>query len=214
MPPAIWSVRCWRRGWLRRLDARALMLAGTVAPALFMACARPVSQDAAAVRAARAGAAWPARSCSSPAACWRRGWARTPSASAGLVLGLYYGGTGVGIVASALLVPPLIGPAGDRAWLGLAAWRWAWRWRAWPWPACWPGRRHARQRVRWLPQPRAGAGAAHALRLAALRLRAGRVPMFGVGYIGYMTFVIALLREQGECGRRASPGSMRCSGWR
>ena len=37
--------------------------------------------------------------------------------------------------------------------------------------------------------------------------------MFGVGYIGYMTFVIALLREQGVA-PHASRCSMRCSGWR
>jgi MFS family permease len=35
----------------------------------------------------------------------------------------------------------------------------------------------------------------------------------GVGYIGYMTFVVALLREQ-AWRRRASRCSMRCSGWR
>ncbi len=41
-------------------------------------------------------------------------------ASAGLVLGIYYGGVGLGIVVSALLVP---------AWpalSGAAGWRWAW----------------------------------------------------------------------------------------
>jgi predicted MFS family arabinose efflux permease len=42
-----------------------------------------------------------------------------PSAS-GLVLGIYYGGTGVGIVLSALLVPPLSGRAVPHAWQ--AAW--------------------------------------------------------------------------------------------
>jgi len=45
--------------------------------------------------------------------------------SAGLTLGMYYGGTGLGIVAAALLVPLLVGTAGARAWqpawLGLGA---------------------------------------------------------------------------------------------
>ena len=111
----------------------------------------------------------------------------------GLLLGLYYGGTGLGIVASALLVPWTLDAAQARP----HAWAWAW------WAlslACfaatavlaWPARVLAAQE-----------GAAPAQ--AAERAFAWRdflpglagYAMFGIGYIGYMTFVIALLREQG-----------------
>ncbi|HEV7578526.1 MAG TPA: YbfB/YjiJ family MFS transporter, partial [Caldimonas sp.] len=51
--------------------------------------------------------------------------AATSPATAGLVLGIYYGGTGVGIVASALVVPALAERAATHAWqgawIGLAA---------------------------------------------------------------------------------------------
>ncbi|MFI8615772.1 YbfB/YjiJ family MFS transporter [Acidovorax sp. NPDC077693] len=120
---------------------------------------------------------------------------------AGLLLGLYYGGTGWGISLSALLVPAVLAGAP-----GPHAWAWAW------WAlavACagatavllWPARRlqalaapaapptpfnlqHPPARVSW-----------RALGPALLGYG-----LFGVGYIGYMTFVVALLREQGASG--------------
>ena len=116
-------------------------------------------------------------------------------ARAGFLLGLYYGGTGFGIVLSALLVPVVL----EAAQAVSHPWAWAW------WAlslACvvatgllvWPA---------LALDDRAGVGAAFA---PANRLRfdwrdfsfalAGYA-LFGVGYIGYMTFVIALLREQG-----------------
>ena len=107
----------------------------------------------------------------------------------GLVLGIYYGGVGIGIVASVAIVPGLVAPAshwpaawvalgvvallatactaaltrslGMPAWVGAARGSFAWR-RFWP----------------------ALAG----------------YTMFGFGYIGYMTFVVTLLREQGQGG--------------
>ena len=108
--------------------------------------------------------------------------------SAGLLLGIYYGGTGLGIVVSALLVPPLAALPGAHAWQ--AAW------------------------------VALGAVALAATALTGLATRGlepaaaarpPRVPvawrgfafalvsyfLFGLGYIGYMTFVVTLLREQG-----------------
>lgn len=120
--------------------------------------------------------------------------ARDPARS-GFLLGVYYGGTGLGIMLSSGLVPWVLETASDQA----HGWQWAWWALA---AACavatlvmaWP----ARTMAAW-PQPQAAAG------LGAARFRwqdfgfglAGYT-MFGVGYIGYMTFVVALLREQGR----------------
>lgn len=114
----------------------------------------------------------------------------------GFLIGLYYGGSGLGIAASALLVPLALQLPGTRP----HAWTWAW-WAlallcvlatlllAWP--------------VRVLPGER-GAMASASPSVHSARFRPqpfafalGGYLLFGLGYIGYMTFVIALLREQG-----------------
>ncbi|WP_374640334.1 YbfB/YjiJ family MFS transporter [Hydrogenophaga sp.] len=122
--------------------------------------------------------------------------ARQPHRS-GLLLGLYYGGTGLGIVASALGVPVALAAAHDQP----HAWTWAW------WALAllcllatlvmrWPARVLARL------EAAAPAGSDRSQGARVFRVRdfafglAGYMG-FGVGYIGYMTFVIALLREQG-----------------
>jgi predicted MFS family arabinose efflux permease len=112
----------------------------------------------------------------------------------GLLIGIYYGGIGLGIVLSALLVPTVLqlGLPGQRPWV-------------WGWVAlsllCF-----AATALQWWPLARMGGLVASAPPIGAsrapFRLRhfafglAG-YSMFGVGYIGYMTFVIALLGEQG-----------------
>jgi predicted MFS family arabinose efflux permease len=117
---------------------------------------------------------------------------------AGLLLGLYYGGVGWGIALAALGVPLLL----DAARRVPHGWAWAWWGMA---LAClaatavlrWPAKILQKQELiahvpsgpeadwaakpRWRPMGWALAG----------------YTLFGVGYIGYMTFVIALLREQG-----------------
>lgn len=122
--------------------------------------------------------------------------ARHPRYS-GLLLGIYYGGTGLGIVLSAVLVPWVL----ESTLSDAHGWRWAWWWLA---LACtiassvlvWP----ARVMARWeLPVASAAqAGARFRWRLFGFGL-AGYT-LFGVGYIGYMTFVVALLRAQGSSG--------------
>lgn len=120
----------------------------------------------------------------------------------GLLLGLYYGGTGWGIVVSALLVPLVLELAASRP----HGWAWAW------WAlslacvgACgallWAARRLGEFARMSSSEPAVAAPDA-AGRHASLRWRdfgfsLSGYMMFGVGYIGYMTFVIALLREQG-----------------
>ncbi|RZS54873.1 YbfB/YjiJ family MFS transporter [Sphaerotilus mobilis] len=114
---------------------------------------------------------------------------------AGLILGLYYGGVGLGIIAASLGVPALVGADPAPPWTG--------------WPGAWlllgalaalftavtarstrrlhappvaPAPGAARPQVGWRPMG---------------WLLAGYL-MFGLGYIGYMTFVVTLLREQGR----------------
>lgn len=114
----------------------------------------------------------------------------------GLLLGLYYGGTGLGIVLSALLVPAML-----QASLGvLHGWTWAW------WAlavAClaatgvlaWVGRR-----LQEITAPAPSATQATPQRFFKWRDFAPGLlgyMLFGMGYIGYMTFVVALLKEQG-----------------
>lgn len=114
----------------------------------------------------------------------------------GLLLGLYYGGTGWGITLSALAVPQVLIAASAVP----HGWTWAWWLLAsvcglvtavlW-WPAL---------RLRALsPAPVAGASAQAAapFHWRPLGYALAGYGLFGVGYIGYMTFVIALLREQG-----------------
>ena len=128
----------------------------------------------------------------------------------GLLLGLYYGGTGWGISLSALLVPAVLQAAPQPH-----AWTWAW------WAlalACgaatallvWPVRVLRRMDVVAAAAAPSTSSPASAAVVAGVAARVFKVrdfapalagyAMFGVGYIGYMTFVVALLRAQGVGG--------------
>jgi predicted MFS family arabinose efflux permease len=118
-------------------------------------------------------------------------------ARAGLLLGVYYGGTGLGIVASAFSVPWVLEAAAGQP----HGWRWAW------WVLClacfaatallvWPARVLPSLHAQAPPDVRSSAGA-DKFRWRAFAPALCGYAMFGLGYIGYMTFVIALLREQG-----------------
>ena len=120
-------------------------------------------------------------------------------ARSGLLLGIYYGGTGWGIVASALAVPWVLEQAAHRP----HAWAWAW------WAlalvcvlACavlaWVARRLAALDTPTQPLPTPASKPGMPLPLARFAPALLAYLLFGVGYIGYMTFVIALLREQGS----------------
>lgn len=121
--------------------------------------------------------------------------ARQPQRS-GFLLGIYYGGTGLGIVISALGVPPVLATAAQQP----HGWAWAW----WALAAvcllatalmAWPARALANQPA---PVANTSAGSARVFRVRDFAFALAGYAGFGVGYIGYMTFVIALLREQGS----------------
>ena len=107
--------------------------------------------------------------------------------NAGLVLGLYYGGAGLGIVVSALLVPAVERPGAAHGWQ--AAW---WALGA---VALLMSVLMARGTAADAPAPPGQQGAA-ALPWRRLGWALAGYGCFGLGYIGYMTFIVSLLREQ------------------
>ena len=121
-----------------------------------------------------------------------------PSRS-GLLIGLYYGGSGIGITLSALLVPTLLSELGaTQKWHGYANWAWAW------WAlallcvlASLVLIAPARAMRPLLTVSTSRESQHRQFRVADFGFALAGYTMFGVGYIGYMTFVIALLREQG-----------------
>jgi predicted MFS family arabinose efflux permease len=172
---------------LVRIPARTLLLGGSAATALLLAAHGLVLQDSA-LLALRllTGVTSAAVFVSGGLLAARLG---SGHASAGLVLGVYYGGTGVGIIVSALLVPPLTARAVAHAWQG--AW-WGLALAA----------LLATGVTAWATRDAAEAPLLNPAGTLAFRWRhfgfgLAAYFMFGLGYIGYMTFVITLLREQG-----------------
>ena len=197
-------------GWLARHDPRSVLLAGMGGTALLLAGHGMVQGDGllyalrglsglASAAAFVSGGLLAARLVGAGprvAPAGRESGAGARSAaraapSAGLVLGLYYGGTGVGIIASALLVPPLVARAATHAWQ--SAWL-------------------ALALLALLATAVAAAFTRHLAARPAAASRRGHFKwplfgfglagyfLFGLGYIGYMTFVVTLLREQGLAG--------------
>lgn len=187
---------------MRRWGAPRVLVAGSLLAALFMAasgfssdtlfllCQRLLAGVASAwvfvavgLMAARLGEWYPRHS--------------------GLLLGIVYGGVGWGIVLSAFTVPAVLSAHAKQN----HAWTWAWWWLA---LACvmaalaliWPARWFMRQTkaVSTGPSADAASSAAEAQPLIPIRRFAyalAAYACFGIGYIGYMTFVIALLRDRG-----------------
>ena len=171
---------------LRHVDARAVMLVGGATAAVLLALHGAVRSDVAllALRAASGVASAASFVCGGVLAARLASQAGSRAAQ---VLGLYYGGTGVGIVASALVVPPIVTAAATAwtaAWLVLGALSLAAT-------AITSGGTRSLHAPPTPGAPRASL----ALRPFAWGL-AGYL-MFGLGYIGYMTFIVTLLREQG-----------------
>jgi len=171
---------------LRRLDARAVMLAGGGAAALLLALHGATRIDALLfVLRAASGVASAASFVGGGLLAARL--ASTVPARAGQVLGLYYGGTGLGIVVSALAVPPLV---------ALDSGAWAGAWGALGGLSLLATAATATGTKSLAAPPAPGAPRVPlALRPFAFGLLA--YGCFGLGYIGYMTFIVTLLREQG-----------------
>ncbi|HSN33216.1 MAG TPA: YbfB/YjiJ family MFS transporter [Ideonella sp.] len=179
---------------IARRGARATLLGGMVGTALLL-LAHGALRGEAALLAARlasgvasafvfmAGGLLAARLGGTPGAA---------GTSAGLVLGIYYGGTGLGIVASAWLVPPITAAA--------RGWPWAWVALGVAALACtaWTARGVPPEHATSSAGGAAGPRAAFAWRRFVPSLAA--YLLFGLGYIGYMTFVVTLLREEGLSG--------------
>ncbi len=114
---------------------------------------------------------------------------------AGLLIGIYYGGTGFGILVSALLVPQALAAAARHG----AAHGWQWAWVALGAVCLLATVAMALVAARIDGQP-AAAGTQGQFRIKPFAYGLAGYLMFGVGYIAYMTFVIALLPEQGMNG--------------
>ncbi len=178
---------------LARFDARAVMLAGGLGAALVLAAHAAVRTDAAlALLRGLTGIASAASFVGGGVLAARL--AGVHPARSGLMLGIYYGGVGMGIVASTLIVPALV-PAASGPPDAVARW-----------PAAWAALGVSALAATWLTASTTRALHAPPVagrRLAAFPLRRflfalGGYTMFGIGYIGYMTFVVTLLREQGQ----------------
>jgi len=181
---------------LRRFGARHVLLAGGVASGALLIVHGMVVTDAALYLLRVLTGVASAATFVSGGLLAARLVTRTPTTaangpraapSAGLVLGVYYGGTGVGIVISALLVPPIIALPGAHAW--------QWAWMALGGTAL-AATLLTALATRDLDQTGTGPAARAAFAWSRFAFGLASYFMFGLGYIGYMTFVITLLREQ------------------
>ncbi|MGH8808742.1 MAG: YbfB/YjiJ family MFS transporter [Noviherbaspirillum sp.] len=110
----------------------------------------------------------------------------------GFLIGLYYGGTGFGISLSALLVPTILSAAAAHG----AAHDWQWAWLALG-GVCLLMTLVMAPPASHIDGSTVSGGSHGHFRIRAFAYGLSGYFMFGVGYIGYMTFVIALLKEQG-----------------
>jgi predicted MFS family arabinose efflux permease len=185
---------------LRRLGAVRVLIGGAFAATFFMAMTGFLTDTAALLfQRFLAGVASAAVFVSGGLLAARLG-AHIPSQS-GLLLGVYYGGTGWGIVLSALMVPASL------SWAQAQAvdhpWSWSWWFLAGLCALLSMLIALIRSPLnRWAPESLPSVAATRSAQPAGKAWRPWLFALlgygcFGVGYIGYMTFVVALLREQG-----------------
>ena len=114
--------------------------------------------------------------------------ARIAGGSPGLVLGLYFAGVGPGILVSALLAPAVLGPG--------RAWRLGWMVMGAVAAAC---AVVASLASRAVPTAPAGTGSGRP-RLRRIGWAIAAYTLYGLGYIPYMTFIVAFYRDAGRGG--------------
>ncbi|MEC5388317.1 YbfB/YjiJ family MFS transporter [Uliginosibacterium sp. H3] len=176
--------------WARRFGARRVLLGGCVLTLISLAaCAMTRSYTA--LMLLRFAAGLSGAMVFSIGGVLAAQLASAHPQRAGLLLGIYYSGIGVGVVLSALLVPVLLanGSHGwQSAWWGLTALGGLATCLIWQ-PSAWIEAAHLQ----------ASAAARTPMRTLASPLLAALLGYFcfGVGYIGYMTFNVALLKGQG-----------------
>ena len=168
---------------LRRFDARAVMLAGALIEAAALAAHGAVRSDGALLALRLIAGLGSAGSFVGGGLLAARlaGRLGPGGLKPGFVLAGYYGGTGLGIVGSALVVPPLDWP---QAWWALGA-------------ACAAATAFTAWGTRSLHAPPTPGAARVPVRHRQMAWMLAGYTMFGLGYIGYMTFIVSLLREQG-----------------
>ncbi|WP_096031610.1 YbfB/YjiJ family MFS transporter [Caballeronia hypogeia] len=178
----------------KRFPTRALFVVGCVLTALLMA-ASGVTTDTDTLLALRVATGIGSAFIFVSGGVLAARLASLSPRDAGFVIGLYYGGTGWGIVISSILVPYAVLPVAH-------GWRFAWfalalGCAAFSVVAVWAARRIESAE----PGAAAGHGAASTSRAPMRRRRFALALVgygcFGIGYIGYMTFIIALLRNAG-----------------
>ena len=185
---------------LRRLGAVRVLIGGAFAATAFMAMTGFLTDTAALLfQRFLAGVASAAVFVSGGLLAARLG-AHIPSQS-GLLLGVYYGGTGWGIVLSALMVPASL--SWEHAQAVDHPWSWSWWFLAGLCALLSMLIALIRSPLnRWAPESLPSVAATRSAQPAGKAWRPWLFALlgygcFGVGYIGYMTFVVALLREQG-----------------
>lgn len=176
---------------MRRLGVWRLMIAGCILASLFMLVSGAVTGAAALfLQRLCAGVASAFVFIAGGVLAARLG--SMHSERAGFYIGLYYGGTGFGIALSALLVPAALDAAQQHG----AAHAWQWPWLALG-IACMLATAVMAAPARSIGEAPAGQGGKQHFAVRDFAFGLSGYFMFGVGYIGYMTFVIALLKQQG-----------------
>ncbi|MGA0794980.1 MAG: YbfB/YjiJ family MFS transporter [Quisquiliibacterium sp.] len=102
-------------------------------------------------------------------------------------IAIFFAGGGIGLMLTGVAVPLLLEAQGDAAWPS------AWRWMGWASLAMSLASLWAAFRI---DEPGAAPGSSR-WKLVPLAAQFASYSMFAVGYIGYMTFVIAWIREHG-----------------
>lgn len=176
---------------MRRWRAQTLLIGGSILTGIFMLISGMVTgTDMLMIQRVLAGMSSALVFISGGVLVARLG-ALHPS-RAGFLIGLYYGGTGFGIALSALLVPLMMWSATAQG--AAHAWQWSWLFMG---GVCLLGTVVMAAPVKQIQAQPLRQGVQGQFRVRDFGFGLAGYFMFGVGYIGYMTFVVALLKEQG-----------------